>query len=190
MFDDNMSAQPTLSSEQIGPSDINNSLHSSRFSFYLAQSLVVGLQHPDDKRKPASSYQADQNAVLAQEFRARQMLVQSKHYPGQLNVPRKTSSEYNREVGVLKDNFEAKKALIDKMNKMFHEMIDLSEEHAFMCEVQGWNNATYLQLVDASRQAHPYILPILMSVNMCLFLLLVPGIFLLKMEYLRWLSQR
>jgi hypothetical protein len=150
VFDDNMSAQPTLSSEQIGPSDINNSLHSSRFSFYLAQSLVVGLQHPDDKRKPASSYQADQNAVLAQEFRAQQMFVQSKHYPGQLNVPRKTSSEYNREVGVLKDNFEAKKALIDKMNKMFHEMIDLSEEHAFMCEVQGWNNA---KAVEASRYA-------------------------------------
>jgi hypothetical protein len=153
-------AQPTLSAEQIGPSDISNSLHNSRFAHYLAQTLQVGLQHPDDKRKTASAYQADQNVVLMQEFRARQMSLQHRHYPGQMNPPRKTSSEYKRELGALKDNFEAKQKLIEKMTKMMHDMIDLSEEHAFLCEVQGWNNRTYLQLVDASRQVHPYHPPV------------------------------
>jgi hypothetical protein len=149
-------AQPNLSTEQVGPSDLSNSLHNSRFAFYLAQTLQVGLQHPDDKRKTASAYQADQNAVLVQEFRSRQMNIQHKHYPGQMNPPRKTSSEYKRELGALKDNFEAKQKLVEKMTKMMFDMIDLSEEHAFLCEVPGWNNRTYLQLVDASRQAHPY----------------------------------
>ncbi len=39
---------------------------------------------------------------------------------------------------------------------MMHDMIDLSEEHAFLCEVPGWNNKSYLQLVDVCRQAQPY----------------------------------
>jgi len=65
-------AQPNLSAEQVGPSDITNSLHNSLFAAYLAQTLQVGLQHPDDKRKAASAYQADQNAVLVHEFRSRQ----------------------------------------------------------------------------------------------------------------------
>ena len=153
-------AQPNLSTEQVGPSDMSNSLHNSRFAYYLAQTLQVGLQHPDDKRKTASAYQADQNAVLVQEFRSRQMNIQHKHYPGQMNPPRKTSSEYKRELGALKDNFEAKQKLVEKMTKMMFDMIDLSEEHAFLCEVPGWNNRTYLQLVDASRQAHPYHPPV------------------------------
>ena len=160
MCDDNMSvAQPTLSAEQVGPSDISNSLQNSRFAYYLAQTLQVGLQHPDDKRKTASAYQADQNAVLVQEFRSRQMNIQHRHYPGQMNPPRKASSEYKRDLGALKDNFEAKKALIEKMTKMMFDMIELSEEHAFLCEVPGWNNKTYSQLVDVSRQAHPYTHP-------------------------------
>jgi hypothetical protein len=126
----------------------------------LAQTLQVGLQHPDDKRKIASAYQADQNVVLMQEFTARQMNLQHRHYPGQMNPPRKTSSEYKRELGGLKENFEAKQKLIEKMTKMMFDMIDLSEEHAFLCEIQGWNNRTHLQLVDASRQAHPYHPPV------------------------------
>jgi hypothetical protein len=59
----------------------------------------------------------------------------------------------------LKDNFEAKQKLIEKMTKMMFDMVDLSEEHAFLTEVPGWNNKKYLQLVDASRQAHPYTPP-------------------------------
>lgn len=151
-------AQPTH--EQIGPSDISNSLHHSQFAHYLAQTLQVGLQHPDDKRKTASAYQADQNVVLMQEFRVRQMNLQHRHYPGTMNPPKKTSSEYKRELGALKDNFDAKQKLIEKMTKMMLDMVDLSEEHAFLCEVPGWNNRTYLQLVDASRQAHPYTPPV------------------------------
>lgn len=77
-----------------------------------------------------------------------------------MNPPRKTSSEYKRELGALKDNFEAKQKLVEKMTKMMFDMIDLSEEHAFLCEVPGWNNSTYLQLVGASRQAHPYHPPV------------------------------
>jgi hypothetical protein len=87
------------------------------------------------------------------------MNIQHRHNPGQMNPPRKTSSEYKRELGASKDNFKAKKTLIEKMTKVMFNMIDLSEEHAFLCEVPGYNNKTYLQLVDASRQAHPYYPP-------------------------------
>ena len=39
---------------------------------------------------------------------------------------------------------------------MMHDMIDLSEEHAFLCEIPGWNNQTYIQNVHICRQAEPY----------------------------------
>jgi len=154
-----MSALAQPNQQQIGPSDIANSLHNSRFCCYLAQTLQVGFQHPDDKRKTASAYQQDQNVVLTQEFRARQMSILQRHYPGQFNTPKKTSSEFKREMDALKTNFEAKQKLIEKMTKMLFDMVDLSEEHAFLSEVPGWNNRNYFLHVEASRQAHPYTPP-------------------------------
>jgi len=150
----NMSnAQP---SAQLHASDIHNSVHHSHFAMLVVRTLTVGLQHPDDKRKVASAYESDQKQLLVQEFRSRQMDVQSRHYPTQKNLPKKASPEYKREVDYLKDNFDAKQKLIERMTKMMHDMIDLSEEHAYLCEIPGWNNQTYLQNVHISRQAEPY----------------------------------
>jgi hypothetical protein len=104
----------------------------------------------------ATAFQADQNTALAQEFASRQMQVDLRHYPAQMTLPKKTSSGYKREAALLKDNFDAKRKLIERMNKMMHDMIDLSEEHAFLCEIPGWSNQTYLQNVHISRQAEPY----------------------------------
>lgn len=149
-------AQPTIPNEQANASDIKNSLHSSRFAFYLGQSLQVGLQHPDQKRKMATAFQDDQKTALAQEFASQQMQVNLRHYPTEMTLPKKTSIEYKREAALLKDNFDAKRKLIERMTKMMHDMIDLSEEHAFLCEIPGWSNQTYLQNVHISRQAEPY----------------------------------
>jgi hypothetical protein len=146
-------AQP---SGQLHASDIHNSVHHSHFAMLVVRTLTVGLQHPDDKRKVASAYESDQKQLLVQEFRSRQMDVQSRHYPTQKNLPKKASPEYRREVDSLKDNFDAKQKLIERMTKMMHDMIDLSEEHAFLCEIPGWNNQTYLQNVHICRQAEPY----------------------------------
>jgi hypothetical protein len=102
--DDNMSqnlAQPTIPSDQANAFDIHNSLHSSRFAFFLSQTVVVGLQHPDDKRKMATAYQNDQISVLVQEFRAREMQLQYRHYPGTLKPSKQTSSEFKRESSML-----------------------------------------------------------------------------------------
>ena len=42
---------------------------------------------------------------------------------------------------------------------MLHDVVDLSEEFAFLCEIPGWNNTTYLQNVQISCQAEPYYQP-------------------------------
>jgi hypothetical protein len=151
--------QPTIPQDQAHAFDIHNSLHSSRFAFYLSQTVVVGLQHPDDKRKTATAYQRDQMDVLVQELRARTMQLEHKFYPGLTKIPKQTSLEFKRESSVLKDQFEAKKKLIERFTKVLHEMVDLSEEFAFLCEIPGWNNTTYLQNVHISRQAEPYYQP-------------------------------
>ena len=45
------------------------------------------------------------------------------------------------------------------MTKVLHDVVDLSEEFPFLCEIPGWNNATYLENVHACRQAEPYYQP-------------------------------
>jgi hypothetical protein len=45
------------------------------------------------------------------------------------------------------------------LTKVLHDVVDLSEEFAFLCEIPGWNNATYVENVHASRQAEPYYQP-------------------------------
>jgi hypothetical protein len=87
------------------------------------------------------------------------MQLEHKFYPGLTKIPKQTSLEFKRESSVLKDQFEAKKKLIERFTKVLHEMVDLSEEFAFLCEIPGWNNTTYLQNVQISRQAEPYYQP-------------------------------
>ena len=41
--------------------------------------------------------------------------------------------------------------------------IEIGEEHAFLCEVPGWNNQTYLDTVEIMRKAEPFASPRTMS---------------------------
>jgi hypothetical protein len=75
--------------------------------------------------------------VFVQELRERMMQLEHKFYPGQVRIPKQTSLEFRKESSLLKDQFEAKKKLIERFTKLLHDMVDLSEEFAFLCEIPG-----------------------------------------------------
>ncbi len=144
--------QPSISGQH-SACDIKNPFHCSFFSNILASNLVVGYQHPDDKLKCASAYVSEQKTFLAQEYGAGEMFLRNKHYPGQIYVPKKCSMEYKRDMMMLKTTFELREKFVEKCGKMLAEMVALSEEHAALCEVPGWNNQTYSTMINACRES-------------------------------------
>jgi hypothetical protein len=56
-----------------------------------------------------------------------------------------------------KDQFDQKQKWFDKCRDHLMVAIEIGEDHAFLCEVPGWNNQTYLDTVDTMRRAQPSI---------------------------------
>jgi hypothetical protein len=52
---------------------------------------------------------------------------------------------------------------LEKMRDHMLTDIEIGEEHAFLCEVPGWNNQTYLDTVEIMRKAEPVASPRTMS---------------------------
>jgi hypothetical protein len=159
--DDNMASrggsaqslqQPSMSLEETNASDIKNSIHCSQFSLLLGQTLVVGLHHPDDKAKGINAYYEGQKTILVADYRTKASAVANRHYPGLLEMPKKTSPAYKAEIKALKDDHQQKMNLVNSMFRCLLDVLHISEFHAFYAEVPGWNNATYRDVVGVSRQ--------------------------------------
>lgn len=158
MCDDNMASrggsvqQPSMAREETNASDMKNSVHCSQFSFLLGQTLVVGLHHPDDKAKGINAYYEGQKALLVSDYRTKASAVANRHYPGVLDLPKKTSPTYKAEIKALKEDHQQKMNLINSMFRCLLDVLHISEFHAFYAEVPGWNNATYRDVVSVSRE--------------------------------------
>lgn len=144
--------QPSMSLEQTNASDMKNSLHCSQFSLLLGQTLVVGLHHPDDKAKGINAYYEGQKALLVSDYRTKASAVAIRHYPGVLDLPKKTSPNYKAEIKALKEDHQQKMNLINSMFRCLLDVLHISEFHAFYAEVPGWNNATYRDIVSVNRE--------------------------------------
>jgi hypothetical protein len=56
-----------------------------------------------------------------------------------------------------KDQFDQKQKWFEKCRDHLLLAIEIGEDHAFFCEIPGWNNQNYLDAVAAMRAAQPSI---------------------------------
>ena len=89
--------QPYIHPEYASALDTRNSLHASQFYNLTGQFLRIGEQHPDDKKKAAHQWYEQQVVQIVEEFRVVSTSIDTRHYPGQLTVPKSTSAEYKRD---------------------------------------------------------------------------------------------
>jgi hypothetical protein len=59
----------------------------------------------------------------------------------------------------VKTKFELKQKLFEKKRDHLLTSIEIAEEDAFVCEVPGWNNQTYIDAVEEMRRCEPYASP-------------------------------
>jgi hypothetical protein len=59
----------------------------------------------------------------------------------------------------VKRRFEQKQKHFEKKRDHLLTSIEIAEEDAFLCEVPGWNNQTYIDAVEEMRRCEPYASP-------------------------------
>ena len=59
----------------------------------------------------------------------------------------------------VKTKHELKQKLFERKRDHLLAGIEIAEEDAFVCEVPGWNNQTYIDAVNIMRQAEPLASP-------------------------------
>ena len=88
--------QPYLPPELASTCDLRNTLNQSGYHHLLGKILIVGMQHPDDKKKEVHEWYERQMVQLTNEYRMLAVKIDEQHYPGQFPIPKTTSAEYKR----------------------------------------------------------------------------------------------